>query len=123
VFVAGGSSAQASLVARWDFSQYAGDGFMSIDGGSSFTNTLSANYSDLDPTFGAGFESAAFGTMYVDGSFGSTPVAAVSGSEQFLPTAAYGGSLARIWTRRHWWTSMRSAFWRPRGRSRPSRSR
>jgi hypothetical protein len=92
-FVASGSSAQASLVAGWDFSQYAGDGVMSIDGGSTFTNTLSANYSDLDPTFGAGFESAAFGTMYVDGSFGSTSVAAGSGSEEFLPTAAYGGSL------------------------------
>ena len=92
-FGASSGSAQASLVAGWDFSQYAGDGFMSIDGGSTFTSTLSANYSDLDPTFGAGFESAAFGTMYVDGSFGSTPVAAGSGSEQFLPSAAVGGSL------------------------------
>jgi hypothetical protein len=90
---AGSSSAQASLVAGWDFSQYAGDGFLSIDGGATFTNTLSANYSDLDPTFGAGFESAAFGTMYVDGSFGSTPVTAGSGSEEFLPSAAVGGSL------------------------------
>jgi len=59
--VAGPSAAQSSLVAGWDFSQYAGDGFMSIDGGSSFTNTLPANYSDLDPTFGAGFDSSAFG--------------------------------------------------------------
>jgi hypothetical protein len=87
------ASAQASLVAGWDFSQYAGDGFMSVDDGASFTNVLSANYSDLDPTFGAGFESAAFGTMYADGSFGSTPVAAGSGSEEFLPSAAVGGSL------------------------------
>ena len=71
-FVASSSSAQASLVAGWDFSQYAGDGFMSIDGGGSFTNTLPANYSDLDPTFGAGFESGAFGTMFADGQFGST---------------------------------------------------
>jgi hypothetical protein len=91
--VAGPSAAQSSLVAGWDFSQYAGDGFMSTDGGGTFTNTLSANYSDLDPTFGAGFESAAFGTMYVDGSFGSTPVDAGSGNEEFLPSAAVGGSL------------------------------
>jgi hypothetical protein len=88
-----GSSAQATMIAGWDFSQYAGDGFMSVDGGGSFTNTLDANYSDLDPTFGAGAESAAFGTMYVDGSFGSTQVDAGSGTEQFLPSAAAPGSL------------------------------
>src|SRR5262245_26992020 len=94
LLVAGASFAQASLVAGWDFSQYAGDGFMSIDGGGSFTNTLSANYSDLDPTFGAGFESAAFGTMFADGQFGSTAVSAGSGTEEFVPSAAVGGSLA-----------------------------
>jgi hypothetical protein len=88
------SSAQATMVAGWDFSQYAGDGFMSTDGGGSFTNTLDANYSDLDPTFGAGAESAAFGTMYVNGQFGSTNVGAGSGTEQFLPSAAVGGSLS-----------------------------
>src|SRR5262245_43391323 len=91
---ASASSAQASVIAGWDFSQYAGDGFMSIDGGGSFTNTLSANYSDLDPTFGAGFESAAFGTMFADGQFGSTAVSAGSGTEEFVPSAAVGGSLA-----------------------------
>jgi hypothetical protein len=88
-----GSSAEATMVAGWDFSQYAGDSFMSTDGGGSFTNTLDANYSDLDPTFGAGAESAAFGTMYVNGQFGSTNVPAGSGTEQFLPSAAVGGSL------------------------------
>ena len=87
------SSAQATMVAGWDFSQYAGDSFMSVDGGGSFTNTLDANYSDLDPTFGAGAESAAFGTMYVNGQFGSTDVPVGSGTEQFLPSAAVGGSL------------------------------
>lgn len=87
------SSAQATMIAGWDFSQYAGDGFMSVDGGGTFTNTLDANYSDLDPTFGAGAESAAFGTMYADGTFGSTNVPAGSGNEQFLPSAATGGSL------------------------------
>jgi len=86
-------SAQATMVAGWDFSQYAGDSFMSIDGGGRFTNTLDANYSDLDPTFGAGAESAAFGTMYVNGQFDSTDVPAGSGTEQFLPSAAVGGSL------------------------------
>jgi hypothetical protein len=86
-------SAEATMVAGWDFSQYAGDGFMSTDGGATFTNTLPANYSDLDPSFGAGAESAAHGTMYADGTFGSTNVAAGSGNEQFLPSAAVGGSL------------------------------
>ena len=88
------SSAHASMIAGWDFSQYTGDGFMSVDGGGSFTNTLAANYSDLDPTFGAGAESATFGTMYVNGQFGSTNVAAGSGTEPFLPSAAAGGSLS-----------------------------
>src|SRR5262245_48598918 len=81
------------MVAGWDFSQYFGDGFMSVDGGSTFTNVLSANYSDLDPTFGAGFESQAFGTMFVNGSFGSTNVAAGSGTEEFVPSATAPGSL------------------------------
>jgi hypothetical protein len=62
--------AKATMVAGWDFSQYLA-GFLSTDG-ASFTDTLDANYSDLDPTFGAGAESAAFGTMFLDGSYGST---------------------------------------------------
>jgi hypothetical protein len=83
-------AAQPKLIAGWDFSQYFGDGLLSIDG-LTFTTTLDANYSDLDPTFGAGAESALFGTMYIDGSFGSTAVSAdASGDEAILPT---GGSL------------------------------
>lgn len=89
-----GSAAEATMVAGWDFSQYFSDGFMSVDGGGSFTNTLDANYSDLDPSFGAGAESAPFGRMYVNGQFGSTVVPAGSGTEQFLPSAAVGGSLS-----------------------------
>ena len=46
------SPAQASTIAGWDFSQYVGSSFLSVDG-ASFTNTLDANYSDLDPN-GAG---------------------------------------------------------------------
>ena len=84
-------SAQAFLVAGWDFSQFAGDGLLSIDG-ATFTNSLSANYSDLDPTFGAGAESAAFGTMYINGVFGSSSVVGTGNNDEaFLPT---GGSLA-----------------------------
>jgi len=87
-----GVPAQAELVAGWDFSQYLGDGILSIDG-EEFTDTLSANYSNLDPTFNAGAESAAFGTMYINGQFGSTAVSVGSGSEEFLPTQALFGSL------------------------------
>jgi len=82
--------AGATGIAGWDFSQYFGDGLLSTDG-VSFTNTLPANYSNLDPTFNAGAESAAFGTMFMNGSFGSTNVDAGGGSEQLLPTS---GSLA-----------------------------
>jgi hypothetical protein len=85
-------AAHASTIAGWDFSQYLGDGLLTIDG-SSGANTLAANYSTFDPTAGVGAESAAFGTMYIDGSFGSSSVDPF-GSPQFLPTAAAGGSLA-----------------------------
>jgi hypothetical protein len=84
--------ARAEMIAGWDFSQWFGDGLLSTDG-EAFTDTLDANYSDLDPTFGAGAESAAFGTLYLNGQFGSTNVGAGSGSEPFLPTAAVPGSL------------------------------
>ncbi|MGH0035590.1 MAG: hypothetical protein ACQGVK_11250 [Myxococcota bacterium] len=86
-------SAEAELIAGWDFSQYFGDGFLTIDA-ATFTAVLDANYSDLDPTFNAGAESAAFGTMYIDGSFGSTSVPGLgTGTETFFPTAAAPGSL------------------------------
>ena len=83
--------AMASMVAGWDFSQYASDGVLQVDG-VNFTTTLDANYSNLDPTFGAGAEAATFGRMYINGSFGSTAVVPTGlNTEQFLPTA---GSLA-----------------------------
>ncbi len=77
-------SAQASTIAGWDFSQYVGSSFLSVDG-ATFTNTLDANYSDLDPN-GAGAESAAFGVMVMDGSAGSTNVDPGSASAEFIPT-------------------------------------
>lgn len=80
---------EVELIAGWDFSQYFGDGLLSIDG-VTFTDTLDANYSALDPTFGAGLESAAFGTMYIDGSFGSTAVAVGTGTEAFTVTQTPG---------------------------------
>jgi hypothetical protein len=85
-------SAQAATIAGWDFSQYlSGGGFLSIDGMTQ-TNTLDSNYSNLDPTFNLGPDSGVFGTMYIDGQFGSTEVTPVGdGSEAFLPIA---GSLA-----------------------------
>ena len=92
--------AQAEMVAGWDFSQYLGAGILSIDG-VTFTDTLDANYSHRVPAeatnsgiAGVGPQAAAFGTMYIDGQFGSTAVAGGSGTEQFLPTASVSGSLA-----------------------------
>ena len=92
--VFGANPAHAAMVAGWDFSQYFADGILSIDG-NVYTDTLSANYSDLDPTQGAGAESAAFGTLYLNGQFGSTNVQAGSGLEPILPSSAVGttGSL------------------------------
>lgn len=84
-------AARAFVVAGWDFSQYAGDGFLSIDGENNVL-TLSANASNFDPTFNVGAESAAFGTLYMDGTFGSTDIGLGGLFDEFvLPTP---GSLA-----------------------------
>jgi len=90
-----GAGAQATMVAGWDFSQYLGDGTYVVDDGSlyEFVDTLGANYSSLDPS-GLGPDSAAYGTMYVNGQFGSTAQPVGSGAETFVPSAAVGGSLA-----------------------------
>jgi hypothetical protein len=85
-------SANAVMIAGWDFSQYAVDGFVTTDG-ENLTDTLPANYSSLDPTFGAGAESAAFGRLYLNGQFGSdaTPL---DFTDSLVPSAANPGSLA-----------------------------
>jgi hypothetical protein len=80
-------AADVSVVAGWDFSQYWAEGTLIVD--DSFVNkdTLDANYSDFDPTFGAGAESAAFGTLYFNGSHGSTNVDENGFPPAFGPTA------------------------------------
>lgn len=79
-----GSAQAASMVAGWDFTQYFGSTFLSTDGATAAT-TLDANYSDFDPN-GAGAEAAAFGTLFYDGSFGSSTVTPdFSGTEAFIP--------------------------------------
>jgi hypothetical protein len=78
VLVAGSAlAAQGNILAGWDFSQYGGTGSLSP-----LSNTLPANYSDLDTSFNAGSGSAAFGTLYFDGSNGSSNT-----TTDFLPTA------------------------------------
>jgi len=82
--LASAGMAQADLIAGWDFSQYATAGRLTIDGTTNI-NTLDANYSSLDPTFGAGSESASFGSMRMDGTFGSSSINPGPGSD-VLPT-------------------------------------
>jgi hypothetical protein len=79
------------LVAGWDFSQYVVAGFLSIDN-ATLTNVLDPNHSDLDPTNACGIESNAFGTMHLDGLFGSTstPLSFEEGVDPFVPVAAPG---------------------------------
>src|SRR5262245_22436857 len=81
------ASAQAVTVAGWDFSQWQEAGQLSTDGTTS-QSTLAANYSAYDLTFNSGSGAAAFGTLYFDGSFGSTAVAQGSppGTTSFAPT-------------------------------------
>jgi len=86
-------TASAQLIAGWDFSQYAVDGVLTTDG-STFVNSLPANYSSLDPTNNAGSASAAYGTFHIDGSNGSTSVSAASSNAAVVPTAAVPGSPA-----------------------------
>lgn len=91
-----GASARATMVAGWDFSQYLGDGTYVVDDGSlfEFVDTLGANYSSLDAS-GVGPDSAGFGTMYVNGQFGSANQQVGSGAEALLPHfAAPTGSLS-----------------------------
>ncbi len=85
-------SAQAAVISGWDFSQWiSGGGLLSIDG-ATFQNTLGANYSNLDPTFNAGPDSGVYGTMYMNGQFGSADIVPTgNGDEAFLP---FAGSLA-----------------------------
>jgi len=84
VIVAG--NAGAITIAGWDFSQYAGDGLLSIDGATGAT-TLNANYSNLDPTFSAGAESAQYGTMFINGTHGSTAVDPFSATPAVVPSS------------------------------------
>jgi hypothetical protein len=79
-------SAHAITIAGWDFSQYAGDGQLTIDGVSG-ADTLSANYSNLDPSFSAGAQSAAYGTMFINGAHGSTAVDPFSSAPAIVPFA------------------------------------
>jgi PEP-CTERM motif len=69
-----GSARAASFISGWDFTQYFGDGGLYIDGNFTTTDTLKANYSDFDSSFGAGGASQPFGTMYINGANGSTAV-------------------------------------------------
>jgi hypothetical protein len=88
-----GGNAKATVVAGWDFSQYLGDGTLVIDDGSifEFVYTLGANYSYLvtpgeTPLSigGLGTQAAPYGTMFIDGQFGSTDQAV---QDAFLPFA------------------------------------
>lgn len=77
---------QERLIAGWDFMQYSNLGFLSIDG-MTLVNTLAANHSDLDATNGCGIEANQYGTMYLNGSFGSTSTPlSFEGLDPFQPT-------------------------------------
>jgi hypothetical protein len=68
-------SAQAAVIAGWDFSQYFSDSSLIVDAvGFTASDTLKANYSDFDGTFGAGGASQPFGIMLVNGTAGSTDI-------------------------------------------------
>lgn len=84
------SSAQAALIAGWDFSQYS-PGSVNFAGVTGRQPILTANYSDLDNVQfqGVGQGSTDKGAMYVNGQFGSFTTPG-SGA---LPLRATGGNL------------------------------
>ncbi|HEY8155258.1 MAG TPA: PEP-CTERM sorting domain-containing protein [Myxococcota bacterium] len=83
----GVGSARAAFIAGWDFTQYAGASSLVVDANTFATaDTLKANYSDFDATFGAGGDSQPFGTMYMNGANGSTNVDENAATPIFLPT-------------------------------------
>ncbi len=108
-------SAQADMLAGWDFSQYGGQSFLAIDSASPFiySNVLEANYSDRDESAGAGRNrsddpdtsgatrtpdcgaggSCQFGTLYFDGSFGSTDIPEFNEGDLVGELNAVSGSL------------------------------
>jgi hypothetical protein len=80
--------AQASFIAGWDFSQYAGAASLVVDlPNDESSDTLKSNYSDFDQTFGAGGASQPFGTMYMNGANGSTNVDELAPLPIFRPLA------------------------------------
>jgi len=80
--LAGGASAE--LIAGWDFSQYSTDG--SLDSGSGNADTLPANYS---------CPSVNSGTLFMDGSFGSTDVDELATFSDVLPEVVARANFTR----------------------------
>jgi hypothetical protein len=66
------------MIAGWDFTQYAGAGSLIVDQSFTTVTTLRSNYSDFDPTFGAGGDSQPFGTLYMNGANGSTAITGIA---------------------------------------------
>lgn len=86
-----GPAPAATLVAGWNFSQYAGDG--DLDTGSGAVDTLPSNYSNRMGGDGAGVEANPYGTLYMNGQFGSSNVDEAEFPPVFGPSQATGGSL------------------------------
>src|SRR5262245_23655043 len=92
VLLASGS-ANAALIAGWDFSQFfsSGELYISEGGTEGYTDVLPANYSNLLLTPGAGPAAATHGTLFFNGQHGSTDIQPDSPTAQLTPAS---GSLA-----------------------------
>ena len=90
---AGPARAVPEMVAGRNFSQYSGDGSLDTDGDFLNEATLSANFSNRIPGDGAGAAANPYGTMYMDGSKGSTAIDVDGFPPAFGPSQAAGGSL------------------------------
>ncbi len=94
LLVAAGAQAASVQIAGWDHSQYLGSGAPTLDG-ATLADTLPGNYSALDTTGinGLGNGSEAFGTLFLDGQFGSTAITGGLTTGELDPITPVGGSL------------------------------
>lgn len=78
LFAGGPAQAVPNMIAGWDFTQYFSAGSLATDQTFANTTTLRSNYSDFDPTFGAGGDSQPFGTLFMNGTNGSTLISGIA---------------------------------------------
>ena len=85
-----GPAQAGPMIAGWSFSQYVGDQLLDTDGDFAGEGTLAANFSNRIPGDGAGAAANPYGTMYLNGSHGSTAIDVDGSPPLFAPSQSLG---------------------------------